>query len=139
LSTWAWFGVLAGALLLVYAAFVAWLFLAGHRGEARALAGFIPDCVVLFKRLLGDPEVDRWRKVLLGGMLLYLAFPLDLVPDFIPVAGQLDDLILVALVLRSILLGAGEKTIRRHWRGPSSSLELILRAARGGRGRRAGR
>lgn len=79
------------------------------------MARFIPDCLILFRRLLADPRINHWRKLLLGALLVYLAFPLDLVPDFIPVAGQLDDVILVALVLRTILRGAGEDIVRaRH-------------------------
>ena len=125
-------GLLALAgLLLLYAAFVAWLLIAGRRTDARALAGFIPDCVVLFRRLLGDDRVDGWRKALLVLLLVYLASPIDLVPDFSPVAGQLDDLILVAIVLRSVLRGGGARLVREHWPGPDSSRELVVGLAYG--------
>jgi uncharacterized membrane protein YkvA (DUF1232 family) len=60
-------------------------------------------------------------------LVAYLAMPFDLVPDFIPVAGQLDDAIVVALVVRSILRAAGEAPIRQHWPGPEASLRLIMR------------
>jgi uncharacterized membrane protein YkvA (DUF1232 family) len=59
--------------------------------------------VILFKRLLGDSKVPRSSKFWLGGLILYLAMPIDLVPDFVPIAGQLDDAIIVALVLRHVL------------------------------------
>ncbi len=62
----------------------------------------------------------------LGLLAAYLASPIDLVPDFIPVAGQLDDAILVALVLRGVLRAAGEEVVRGHWRGPERSLRLLL-------------
>ncbi len=103
----------------------------GRRGDARALAGFIPDCLVLFRRLAADPRVDRRRKGLMAAMVAYLALPIDLVPDFIPVAGQLDDAILVALVLRGVLRGAGPAVVREHWPGPERSLRVILRLAAG--------
>jgi uncharacterized membrane protein YkvA (DUF1232 family) len=61
----------------------------------------------------------------------YLALPFDLVPDFIPVAGQLDDAIVVALVVRSFVRSGGEELIRELWPGPGRSLALILRLAAG--------
>jgi uncharacterized membrane protein YkvA (DUF1232 family) len=99
-------------------------------GRSR-LAGFIPDCIVLFRRLLGDDRVPRRRKLLLFALIGYLAMPIDLVPDFIPVAGQLDDAIMVALVLRSVLRAGGPDLLRDHWPGPPSSLNAITRLAYG--------
>src|SRR4051794_7926862 len=75
----------------------------GRREDASAFLRFIPDCAVLFRGLLREPRVSRKRKVLLVALLGYLAMPIDLVPDFVPVIGQVDDAILVALVLRSVL------------------------------------
>jgi uncharacterized membrane protein YkvA (DUF1232 family) len=115
--------------LLIYGAFVATLLVAGRRQEARALAGFIPDCVVLVRRLLGDPQVPRRSKLLLGGLIAYLASPIDLVPDVIPVAGQLDDALAVALVLRVVLRGAGRDRLGAHWPGPAASLAVVQRLA----------
>jgi uncharacterized membrane protein YkvA (DUF1232 family) len=122
-----WLAVALG-LLALYAAFVAALLVAGRRGQARAVAGFIPDCLVLLKRLAADPRVPRRHKLALGLMIAYLAMPLDLVPDFIPVAGQLDDAILVALVLRWVARG-NRDLVAEHWSGPPSSLALVLRMA----------
>jgi uncharacterized membrane protein YkvA (DUF1232 family) len=115
--------------LAIYAAFVVALLLSGRRQDARALAGFIPDCIVRFRRLLGDDRVPRRHKLLLIALIGYLAMPIDLVPDFIPVAGQLDDAIIVALVLRSVLRASGPQLLREHWPGPESSLEAISRLA----------
>jgi uncharacterized membrane protein YkvA (DUF1232 family) len=127
----AWVAVGLGVTLLVYAAFVAALYLAGRHSDARALAGFIPDCIVLFRRLLADQRVPRWRKVLVFLMIGYLALPFDLVPDFIPVAGQLDDAILVALVLRAVLRSGGPELLSEHWPGPEASRNFISRLAFG--------
>ena len=115
------------ALLAIYTAFVLWLAVVGCREEARALARFIPDCVVLVTRLAREPRVPRRRKLLLLALAGYLLLPFDLVPDFIPVAGQLDDAIIVALVLRRFLRAGGEPLIRELWPGPQESLALILR------------
>jgi uncharacterized membrane protein YkvA (DUF1232 family) len=113
----------------VYAAAVLALVVAGRRAHARALAGFVPDCARLFKRLAGDPRVSRRHKVALVLVTGYLVMPIDLVPDFIPVAGQLDDAILVALVLRSIVRATGPELVTEHWPGPPSSLGVLLRMA----------
>jgi uncharacterized membrane protein YkvA (DUF1232 family) len=120
------------AVLAVYAIFVAVLVVAGRREDARVVARFLPDCVVLVRRLLGDPAVPRSGKLLLGGLVLYLASPIDLVPDFIPVAGQLDDAIVVALVLRAVFRRSGAQTLREHWPGPERSLAVLLRLVGGG-------
>lgn len=122
--------LLALAIFLgLYVVFVVGLFVAGKRTHARALAGFIPDCIVLFKRLLQDPSVPRRHKYVLWALIGYLALPIDLVPDFIPVAGQLDDAIIVVLVLRYIFKGAGTHIIRELWPGPEKSLQVILKLA----------
>jgi uncharacterized membrane protein YkvA (DUF1232 family) len=129
LSWWVWAAAGLAALALVWAGLVLLLLAAGRREDARALAGFIPDCIVLVHRLLRDPRVPRRRKLMLWGLLGYLALPFDLVPDFIPVAGQLDDAVLVAFVLRRLVGAAGEELVRQHWPGPEQSLRLVLRAA----------
>ena len=100
----------------------------GRRDAARALAGFIPDCLVLAHRLLRDPRVPRRRKALLVLLIAYLASPLDLVPDFIPVVGLLDDAILVVFVLRGVLRSGGDALVREHWPGPQRSLAVVLSA-----------
>jgi len=99
------------------------------RAELRTVARFVPDCVVLFRRLLGDPRVPWWRKALLGGAIGYLAMPFDLVPDFIPVVGLLDDALVVALVLRAVLRGPGAALLHEHWPGPEASRRVIERLA----------
>jgi len=124
-----WFLLGIAVLAVVYAAFVLVLILLGRRSDARALATFIPDCIVLVTRLAQDPRIPRRRKLLLFALVGYLALPFDLVPDFIPVAGQLDDAIVVALVLRSLIRAGGEDVIRELWPGPERSLALIVRLA----------
>jgi len=124
---WPW-GLLLFA-LGVYVVAVAALIAAGRREDARALAGFIPDCIVMVSRLARDPRISRPRRVLLFGVLAYLAFPIDLVPDFLPGIGQLDDAILLGLALRLVVRGGGTEMVRAAWPGPEASLTLVLRAA----------
>jgi uncharacterized membrane protein YkvA (DUF1232 family) len=88
---------------------------------------------VLFTRLARDRRVARRHKWLLVAIVAYLSFPIDLVPDFIPVAGVVDDAILVAIVLRTVLRAGGPDLVRAHWPGPERSLDLMLRLA-GARG-----
>ena len=127
---WAWLLISLGVFLAIYGSFLAWLVIHGRREDARALATFIPDCIVLVTRLARDPRVPKRRKLLLIALVAYLALPFDLVPDFIPVAGQLDDAIIVAFVLRHFVKAGGEPMIRELWPGPEQSLALILRLAR---------
>jgi uncharacterized membrane protein YkvA (DUF1232 family) len=122
------FLVIGVGVLLAYAAFVVAMIVAGRRGVARDVMRFIPDCVALVRDLLRDPRVPRRHKRLLGLLVGYLALPFDIVPDFIPVAGHLDDALMVALALRVVLRGSSE-LVREHWRGPESSLALVLRFA----------
>lgn len=120
-----WLALLLGFLAL-YAAFVLALVVAGRWTQARAVAGFVPDCLVLGKRLIADPRVPRRHKLALALLVAYLAMPIDLVPDFIPVAGQLDDVIAAVLVLRLL---ARRDLVAEHWSGPPSSLAVVLRMA----------
>src|SRR3954452_3498823 len=133
MTLWPW--ALEGLLvtLVLYAAFVLWLAAVGRHEEARSLATFIPDCIVLVTRLTRDPRVPRRRKLLLLGLVGYLALPFDLIPDVLPVAGQLDDALIVALVLRHFVRAGGEEMIRELWPGSAETLALILRLAGGPR------
>ena len=124
-----WLLFLGLGVVVVYGLFVGALALAGRGEAARAVAGFVPDCIVLFRRLLGDARMPRRYRAIVVAMLGYLALPFDVVPDFIPVAGQLDDAVVVALTLRAILRGGGLEIIEEHWPGPRSSLSLILKLA----------
>ena len=126
---WEWLLVSLAVIVVVYSVLVGWLVARGRREDARALATFIPDCIVLVSRLAREPRVPRRRKLLLVGLVAYLSLPFDLVPDFIPVAGQLDDVIIVAFVLRHFVGAGGEPLMRELWPGPERSLGLVLRLA----------
>lgn len=129
---WTWLAASLGIALAVYAAFVLVLLAYGRRSDARAWVGFVPDCAVLVARLLRDPRVPRRHKLVLAALVAYLASPIDLVPDFIPVVGALDDALVAALALRSLLRAVGPELVREHWPGPPSSLEMVLRLAGAG-------
>jgi uncharacterized membrane protein YkvA (DUF1232 family) len=123
-DVWWWALVGIGAALLVALLLLAVLFLwLGRTEDARALAGFVPDCIVLFTRLVRDPRVSLVRKALLVLMLAYLATPIDLIPG-----SALDDALVAAVVLRTVLRGGGA-LVEEHWPGPRSSLNVLLRLA----------
>jgi uncharacterized membrane protein YkvA (DUF1232 family) len=69
----------------------------------------IRDCIALVRRLLGDPRVPRRKKAVLVMLLVYLASPIDLIPDFLPVVGYLDDVVIAALALRYVTRGLDER------------------------------
>jgi uncharacterized membrane protein YkvA (DUF1232 family) len=93
-------------------------------GEALRL---LPDLLRLLRRLAGDSDVPRAARVRLWLLLGYLATPIDLVPDFVPVLGYADDAIIVSLVLRSVVRRAGAPVVRRHWLGTDTGLAALAR------------
>lgn len=126
-------GVVGGVLLL-WLATVGALYLAG-RGEAKRLdlkdaIRLVPDILRLLTRLSKDPEVPRRVRLQLLALIAYLAMPFDLVPDFIPVVGYADDVVVVALALRAVVRHAGESALDRHWPGTPDGLDAVKRLAR---------
>jgi uncharacterized membrane protein YkvA (DUF1232 family) len=89
----------------------------------------VPDCAVLFKRLLRDPRVPRRSKATLVLVIPYLAMPFDLIPDFIPVLGQLDDALLVVAVFGYVARTAGREVIEELWPGSERGLRIVLTLA----------
>jgi uncharacterized membrane protein YkvA (DUF1232 family) len=129
MSVWLWLGLGLGATLALWALLVVLLLVLGRRREARDVARFIPDCVVLFKRLLRDPRVPLRAKVALALLLPYLLSPFDLIPDFIPVAGQLDDAILVAATIAYVARQVGPRVVEELWPGSERGLRIVLTLA----------
>ena len=124
-----WLLLSLAVLVAVYAALIVTLITGARQWDIRMIARLVPYCAILFKRLLGDPRVPRRWKAWSAFALVYLAVPFDLVPDFIPVLGQLDDAILIALVLRGLLRSAGPLLLREHWPGPAALLVPLERLA----------
>ena len=111
----------------VYVLVVAALFFAGRRTAAKELALLLPNLVALFKGLSRDPRVPRKSRVLLVVGGVWFASPIDLIPEFIPVLGPLDDAVVAALILRHILRKAGKEVVAEHWRGDPATLNRLLR------------
>ena len=102
------------------------------RAIAREVAQFVPDVAMLFRDVAKDPRVPRRVKYEVAAAAAYLVLPLDLIPDFIPGLGQIDDVAVIGWAVRRLLLGAGENVLREHWRGTDRGLELLLQAAAAG-------
>jgi uncharacterized membrane protein YkvA (DUF1232 family) len=118
--------------VVVWLALIVTLLLIGRRYERPGLSEMLrllPDLLRLLKRLAGDRSLPRGVRVRLWLLLVYLAVPIDLIPDFIPVIGYADDAIIVALALRSVTRRAGLPALRRHWPGSPTGLRAVLRAA----------
>lgn len=89
----------------------------------------LPDVVRLVRRLAADRTLPRRLRLRLWLLLAYLLSPVDLVPDVVPVLGYADDVVVVAWALRSVVRGAGEEVLLRHWPGEPSGLEVVRRLA----------
>ena len=126
------FGILAG-LLVVYIVLLTllWRYARRHPDTVslREALRLLPDLVRLLRRLAADRTVPRGVRIRLVLLLIYLASPIDLVPDFVPVIGYADDAVIVALALRSVVHRAGPDALARHWPGTPQGLKLIQRLA----------
>jgi uncharacterized membrane protein YkvA (DUF1232 family) len=122
-------------LIAVWIVVVVVLVIVGRILLARELALIVPNLVRLFGGLLRDTRVPLRAKVVLAIASLWLASPIDLIPDFIPIVGSFDDAIVAALALRFVLRTTDGAIVREHWRGDPATLERLLRFVTwGGRG-----
>lgn len=117
------------AVLAAWVLAVLVLLFLGRKTMARELVTLLPNLVRLFRGLLGDPRVPRGSKVLLLVGAAWLVSPIDLLPEFIPGVGALDDAVVAALVLRHLVKRAGPEVVRAHWPGDQRTLGLLLRVA----------
>lgn len=124
--------VLAG-LLLLYTVALLLLYLYARRHpetlSMRSAMRLLPDLLRLFRSLLRSREVPASVRFLTVGLLVYLILPIDLVPDFIPVLGYADDVIVVAVVLQAVIRRTGPDLIAALWKGDDDGLRVVLRLA----------
>ncbi|OLT35206.1 hypothetical protein BJF79_07125 [Actinomadura sp. CNU-125] len=129
-GTW-WWDLLLGitlTLALVWIILIAALAVVRPRGRLLAEAmRLLPDVLRLIRRLAADQTLPRGVRIRLALLLAYLALPIDLIPDFIPVLGYADDAILVTAVLRSVVRHAGITAVRRHWPGTDAGFTALCR------------
>ncbi|WP_327104146.1 YkvA family protein [Nonomuraea glycinis] len=127
---WVVVGAVVGGTALLWLLALVALAVARPRGNLLTEAiRLLPDLLRLISRLARDAALPRRVRVRLWLLVAYLALPIDLVPDFIPVLGYADDAIVVALVLRSVVRGAGPQALERHWPGTPDGLAAVRRLA----------
>jgi uncharacterized membrane protein YkvA (DUF1232 family) len=120
-----WLGAAAGLMVVSWGV----LILLARRlppGPLRELARFIPDCVTTIQRLRRDPRVPRRAKVAVVLAGLWVASPIDLVPEFLPVIGPLDDVLAVALALRYAARQVPRPVLLEAWPGDARLLERLI-------------
>jgi len=117
-------------LAVAWLALIVGLYLARPKGSLlKEATRLVPDTIRLLRRLASDHDIPRGIRIRLSALFIYLALPIDLIPDFIPVVGFADDAIFVAIALRSVVKRAGPEAIRRHWPGTADGLASLWRLA----------
>jgi uncharacterized membrane protein YkvA (DUF1232 family) len=119
--------VLAAFVLVWLALVITLVILRPRGGLLREALRVLPDVLRLVRRLAADTTLPRGVRIRLGLLLAYLAIPIDLVPDFIPVLGYADDAIIVTAVLRWVVRRAGLGPVRAHWPGTDDGFAALTR------------
>jgi uncharacterized membrane protein YkvA (DUF1232 family) len=118
----------AAAVLVAWLALVVVLVVVRPRGGLlREALRLLPDVLRLVRRLAADRSLPRGVRVRLGLLMVYLAIPIDLVPDFVPVLGYADDAIIVTAVLRSVVKHAGIDAVHAHWPGTADGFAAVVK------------
>ena len=129
-----WWSILVGiggGIALIWLALIIALWVGKPNGlSLREAARLLPDVVRLLKRLATDAETPRGVRIGLALVLVYLALPIDIIPDFIPVIGFADDAIVVAIGLRFVTRAAGPEALAKHWPGTPDGLAAVRRLCR---------
>ena len=97
----------------------------GKYGEVIEYLLILPDFIALLVRLARDTRIDTAQKVMIGGIILYVVSPIDILPDFIPVLGMIDDLLLVVYGINTILNEIDPEIVKEHWSGEKDLLETL--------------
>jgi uncharacterized membrane protein YkvA (DUF1232 family) len=121
----------AAGLVAAWLALLVALLVARPRGPLLAESlRLLPDLLRLLTALARDPGLPRGVRARLGLLMAYLAMPLDLVPDVLPVVGFADDAVVVVWALRSVVRAVGEEEVRRHWPGSDDGFAALRAVCR---------
>lgn len=125
---WTWVLLAVGVVSLV--ALLIALSISRSRTALIELVKLVPPCLALLRDILRDPDVPRRAKIAPALTIVYVAIPIDLIPDFIPGIGYLDDALIVAWAIRHLIASAGRERVEHHWHGDPATLQRILHLAR---------
>jgi uncharacterized membrane protein YkvA (DUF1232 family) len=114
--------------LAAWALLVIWVWRSSRsRATVVDAVRLLPDLLRLAAGLARDPATPRSCRIALAGLAVWIASPIDLIPEFVPVAGPLDDIVVAAIVLRWVGRRVGEDALRAHWPGTTDGFGLVLR------------
>lgn len=117
-----------GGLVLLWALVLALLLVLRPRGvQLRELIRVVPDVLRLLRSLIGDRSTPLDVRLVLGFLVLWILSPIDLIPEFIPLLGPLDDVVVAAVALRYTRRRLGIEELRRRWSGTDDSFALLVR------------
>jgi uncharacterized membrane protein YkvA (DUF1232 family) len=115
-------------LVALWAGLIALLWVLRPRDASlRDLVAVVPDVVRLVRHVLADPAVPLRVKVALAAALLWVLSPIDLIPEFIPVLGPLDDVVVVVVTLGYVCRQLGPDALRQHWAGTDQGFAMVAR------------
>jgi uncharacterized membrane protein YkvA (DUF1232 family) len=128
---WEPIAIVVVALVGVWILFAAFLLVMTPDGDTvRETARLLPDSFRLLRRLTTDRTIPLRTRLLFWLLTAYLASPIDLIPDFVPVIGYADDVIIASIVLRHLVRRAGPGKLREHWPGSPEGLARLQRLLR---------
>jgi len=123
--------VVAAALVAMWLAFMVFVWVIRPDNTSLSDATrLLPDTIRLVRRLSTDRTISRSTRWWIWALLIYLASPIDLVPDFLPVIGYADDAIITSFVLRHVIARSGTAKLREHWPGSEAGLANLIRLLR---------
>lgn len=116
------------AIVLLWALLLLLFWALRPKGVAvRELLGLIPDVLRLLRSVIGDSSAPLDVRLVLVGLLAWILSPIDLIPEFIPVLGPLDDVVVAVVAMRYVRRRVGVADLRRRWSGTADGFALLLR------------
>jgi uncharacterized membrane protein YkvA (DUF1232 family) len=127
MERWAWL-LVGGAAVIASWSLLGFLAARLPDGTLKELAGLLPACLTTVRRLRAEPRVPRRAKVAVAFAALWVLSPIDLIPEFLPVIGPFDDVVVVALALRYAARQVPRDVLSEAWAGNPASLRCLLGA-----------